>query len=281
MFPKSKSKSQITTLTIFTLLSTVCVFFPSNVYSMKICENTKPSIKIIDEFYKPFDPVPFYYSPNTSLFKEYVTTISDQVFAKTNEIALSQSDRATCPEVNLFFVLRPLTSSVIRPFIFKPSISEDTRYLDSPWVQLTISKSPRLIVQGVFVWNERQFLLDQLLMSDAQAVPVPTRDLLPINQPTFDKYIKDYREYARSRIPSDILLMFHSSFQIFSIPISPEIRFLRRTIKAASVPYTELSKSLVDQFLESTKTEIRYESVLDLQKVFNLDRYKINLNTLY
>jgi len=226
-----------------------------------------------------------------SLFKKYVTAISERVLAKTSKIALSQKDLTICPEVTLFFVYRPLVTPATSPFNLERSQSKDTRHLDSPWAKLTISKSPRLIVQGVFLWNERQFLLDQALMSDAQTTP--TKDLMPIDDRTFGKFVQDYESSVllaaspeaqsaaqasiSKRLPPEILwLLIHSPQSNFAPFLMGVDHTFGVTLRLGVSGYTDLSKALVDQFLASTKTEICYESVLGLKDIFRLDQYKIN-----
>jgi hypothetical protein len=51
---------------------------------------------------------------------------------------------------------------------------------------------------------------------------------------------------------------------------------LRATIQRGEVGYAELTNVLVDQFLSTTKPKVCYSSVVDLQEIFTIDKYKIN-----
>jgi hypothetical protein len=230
-----------------------------------------------------------------SPFKNYVTTLSKHVSAKIDEIGQCDGDLKSSPEVKFFFVYRPLVASTSTPlgtpFNLERTQSNGTRHLDSPWVKLTFSRSPMFVVRAVFVWNERQFLLDQALMSDIRAPP--TNPLIPIDDRIFGQFVQDYTDSvllalspeARSaaqasiskRLPAEILWLFRHAWQSTLAPFSMEVdHALRATVERAVIGYTDLTKALIDQFFASETTEIRYESVLDLKNVFTLDYYRVN-----
>jgi hypothetical protein len=230
-----------------------------------------------------------------SPFKNYVSTISKHVSAKIDEMAQCHGDLKSSPEIKLFFVYRPLVASasapIGTPFNLERTQSNGTKHLDSPWVKLTFSRSPMFVVRAVFVWNERQFLLDQALMSGIRAPP--NNPLVPIDDRIFGQFVQDYTDSvlfapspeARSaaqtsiskRLPPEILWLFRHAWQTTRGPFSTIVAStLRFTIKHAASGYTDLTKTLVDQFFASETTEIRYESVLDLKDLFTLDHYQIN-----
>ncbi|TAE38849.1 MAG: hypothetical protein EAZ90_24430 [Oscillatoriales cyanobacterium] len=240
-------------------------------YSQQNCQNVQTSIQIIDETGgRWISATSLYDSP----FKNYVTTISQHVRAKIDGMAQCHGDLKSSPEVKLFFVYR-----------------RDTRYLDSPWVKLTFSRSPRLVVRAVFLWNEQQFLLDQSLMSGIRASP--TNPLVPIDQAIFEQFVENYTDSvlavrspeAKSagqasiskRLPPEIFWLFRnarqSSLSAFQVEVTSALNSI---LTQAAIGYTDLTKALVDQFFTSAQTEIRYESVLDLKDIFTLDRYRVN-----
>ncbi|MCC3512779.1 MAG: hypothetical protein JGK29_28245 [Microcoleus sp. PH2017_17_BER_D_A] len=161
--------------------------------------------------------------------------------------------------------------------------------MDSPWVKLTFNRSPRLVVRAVFLWSERQFMFDQALMSGIRASP--TNSLLPIDEPMFEQFVKDYTDsvlFAPSqarpaalasiskRLPPEILWLFRHAFQSTRGPFSRQVKSaLVSVLERGASGYTELTKALVDQFFTSAQTEIRYESVLDLKDIFTLDQYRV------
>jgi hypothetical protein len=264
-------------------------------YSKESCQNIKTSIQIIDESRGRQLSGTSVATLEDSHFKNYVTTISKHVSAKIDEMAQCYEDLKSSSEVKLFFVYRPLVAStsapIGTPFNLERTQSNGTRHLDSPWVKLTFSRSPMLVVRAVFVWNERQFLLDQALMSGIRAPP--TNYLVPIDDRIFEQFVQDYTDSvllasspeARSaaqasiskRLPPEILWLFRHAWQSTRGPFSTIVdSALRSIVERAASGYTDLTKTLVDQFFTSAKTEIRYESVLDLKDLFTLDQYRVN-----
>jgi hypothetical protein len=145
-------------------------------------------------------------------------------------------------------------------------------------------------VRAVFLWNEQQFLFDQSLMSSIRASP--TNPLVPIDRAIFDQFVEDYesvlavrspeaRDAAQAsiskRLPPEIFWLFRNAPETSLSPFQVDVVFtLNSILMQAASGYTELTKALVDQFFTSAKTEIRYESVLDLKDIFTFDRYRVN-----
>jgi hypothetical protein len=262
-------------------------------YSKQICPNRQTSIQIIDEtggrqfFGTSIAPL------QNSHFQNYVTTISKYISTKMDEIAPCQGDLKNSPEVKLFFVYRRLvtfTSAPVAPFNLERTHSSGTRHLDTPWVKLTFNRSPRIVLRAVFLWNERQFLLDQSLMSGIRASP--TNPMVSINDAIFNQFLQDYTDSvllassreARSaaqasiskRLPPEILWLFRHARQSTLAPFSVGVyRTLKFVVERAAIGYTDLTKALVDQFFASETTESHYESVLDLKDIFTLDQYQV------
>jgi hypothetical protein len=264
-------------------------------YSKQSCQHIQTSIQIIDESSGRRLSGTSVATLKDSPFKNYVTTISKYVSAKIDKIAQCYGDLKSFPEVKLFFVYRPLVAStsapIGTPFNLKRTQSNGTRHLESPWVKFIFSRSPMLVVRVVFVWNERQFLLDQALMSGIRAPP--NNPLVPIDDRIFGQLVQDYTNSVllapspearlavqasiSKRVSPEILWLFRHAWQttrgLFSTMVTSA---LRSTIKQAASGYTDLTKALVDQFFASETTEIRYESVLDLKELFTLHHYRIN-----
>ncbi|MCC3412035.1 MAG: hypothetical protein JGK24_12185 [Microcoleus sp. PH2017_29_MFU_D_A] len=132
-------------------------------------------------------------------------------------------------------------------------------------------------------------MFDQALMSGIRASP--TNSLLPIDEPMFEQFVKDYTDsvlFAPSqarpaalasiskRLPPEILWLFRHAFQSTRGPFSRQVKSaLVSVLERGASGYTELTKALVDQFFTSAQTEIRYESVLDLKDIFTLDQYRV------
>jgi len=288
-------RSHKTVAIIFVASLLIIVLTMKSTYSKQSCQNMQTSIQIIDESGGRRLSGTSVATLEDSPFKKYVTTISKHVSAKIDKIAQCYGDLKSLPEVKLFFVYRPLVASTSAPigvpFNLECTQSNGVRHLESPWVKLTFSRSPMLVVRAVFVWNERQFLLDQALMSGIRAPP--NNPLVPIDDRIFGQFVQDYTDSVllapspearlvaqasiSKRVPPEILWLFRHAWQttrgLFSTMVTSA---LRSTIKQAASGYTDLTKALVDQFFASETTEIRYESVLDLKDLFTLHHYRVN-----
>ncbi|MCC3454937.1 hypothetical protein [Microcoleus sp. PH2017_08_TRC_O_A] len=301
-----KIRSHKTIAIIFIASLLINVLAIESTYSQQSCPKVQTSIQIIDEtqIINKTGRKIFGTSVDTlqeSYFKNYVTTLSKHVSAKIDEISQCHGDLKSSPEVKLFFVNRPLvkyprritftTAPIVVPFNLEGTQSNGTRHLDSPWVKLTFGRSPRLVVRAVFLWNERQFLFDQALMSGIRASP--TNPLLPIDEPIFKQFIEDYTDSVllvpspeaesvglasiSKRLPPEIFWLFRNAWQSTRGPFSGMVAgALNSAVTQGGIGYIDLTKTLVDQFFTSETTEIRYESVLDLKDIFTLDRYRVN-----
>jgi hypothetical protein len=264
-------------------------------YSKQSCQKVQTSIQIIDEADGRWLSGTSIATLQDSPFKNYVTTLSEHVSTKIDEIAQCHEDLKSSPEVKLFFIYHPLvrstTAPTVAPLNLERTQSNGIRHLDSPWVKLTFNRSSMLVVRAVFLWNERQFLLDQALISGIRAPP--TNPLVPIDDRIFRQFVQDYTDSvllapsseARSvaqasiskRLPPEILWLFRHAWQSTRGPFFEVVdSALKSAVERAASGYTDLTKTLVDQFFTSEKTEIRYESVLDLKDLFTLDQYRVN-----
>jgi hypothetical protein len=233
-------------------------------------------------------------------FRDYVNTMSTYIFKKIDAMGKCKDN----PQVELVFVYRPLISEGIAPFNFEQPKSGQTQYLDSPWVKLTIDRSPKPLVRAAFIWNERQFLFDQAVLSGARADP--SKPLLPIDMETLKKFMEDYkknvvmtpereastvngadnvsRRFKESetaalsqisqRLPADVIWLYR---QInFRSEIQPSSEPLQETISEGATAYVDISKALVDRRFSSIQPKQYYQSVLELKDIFNTDKYRIN-----
>lgn len=246
--------------------------------SATMCNSKNYTVKIIDQRAK----VPSVEAVSEPNFKSFIKSITAHVQAK---------GESSC--VELIFVRVPLVAST--KAAIADAVTIDMRsplkcQLDSPWAKLEISRSKVPLVRGVFIWNERQFLVDQALMSRVQVSPAqPAKQ---IDRRTFEGYVKDYTDAVllapspqaqsaaqasiEKRLPPEILWLFRNAWQSTRGPFSTIVdSALRTTMGRSASGYTSLNKNLVDQCFAG-KTEIRYKTVLDLKKVFSIEKYRIN-----
>jgi hypothetical protein len=257
--------------------------------------HSQASIKMIDETGGKDYFVRFSVDSNSnqidSPFYTYTLAISKHVLLKIDEIEKCTGKADRDPQIELAFVYRPLYDrwkSI--PFTFELPKFKNTRYLDSPWVKLTITSSPKLKMRAVFIWNQRQFMFDQAVLSGAQVSS--TVPLLPLDRTSYWKFYRDYKEKDRltlgatkqvvasiladlaKRIPADILWLFgHSSG--FDGNLDAETALIRAN-KQQLEQYIFLTKQLLNRRFESKQSEQHYSSILDLKDILDLDKYRID-----
>jgi hypothetical protein len=264
----------------------IIAFAVKSTYSVGSCQK-QASIKIIDESDGKTLTARSINTSEDSLFNNYVTTISKHFFFKIDELGQCNGNVKTDPQVELVFVYRPLISYGIAPFNFELKRTNNTRYLDSPWVKLAITSSPKLFVRVAFIWNERQFLLDQAVLSGARASPnVP---LLPIDRDILSQFEQDYIGIERNSLskeakaaaqanltglPPDTIWLFRQAPSLDWAGLLTE-QALEKTITQGTEKNIELTKALLNRRFASRQKEQRYHSVLDLQDMFDIDKYRI------
>jgi hypothetical protein len=249
--------------------------------------NQQTTIEIFDETGGD-DPQPrSMTNSGHSHFKNYVNTISKYVFTKIDEMGQCQRNGQDNPQVKLVFVYRPIVSNGIMPFKFERTKYNGAKYLDSPWVKLTMSKSPKLFVHAAFVWNERQFFLDQAMLSGMRTDTI--KSLSPLNRRILTSFVADYEknvswEFSKKekdiavanlskRLPPDILCLFSHSGQPDGILNLLQAR--QDTVEQVSTKYIDITTTLLNRRFALVETKQDYQSVLDLKDIFNIDRYRI------
>jgi hypothetical protein len=250
--------------------------------------NQQTSVKIFDETggIDSYDRI--VYTIDNQYFKTYVSRISKHIFTKIDKMGLCRANTSEDQQVELVFVYRPAISRGIAPYNDSPTkLWErkfwDNRYLDSPWVKFALDKSSQHNMRGIFVWNERQFILDQAAIKTKQISD--TKPLLPIDLETFHQWAAEYRsaEYKERdniakqlQLPADMVWLFkyvHSN-PLGGGPREASISSLRTVTHGENFGYTDLIKGILDRFFAESKADTRYDSILDLQDVFNLDLYR-------
>jgi hypothetical protein len=256
-----------------------------SVKTMGSC-NQQASIRIIDETNGFASNARMDNSPGALPFKNYVNTISKYVFKRIDEMGECKGNWQDDPQVELVFIYRPLLDCEIAPFNFERTKSDDFQHLDSPWVKLSMSRSPKLIVRAAFLWSERQFLSDQAVLVNSQVVPI--KPLLPLKSGSYSQFVDDYEKNVSSlssqksrdaaianiskRLPADIVWLFSHS-RSFEWRLQPG---MRETVKKGKETYTNITRTILNLRFASAQKEQNYQSVLDLKDVFNIDKYRID-----
>lgn len=292
---KLTKKNQNVAITLLSMLIGITAIYikfdMTQTTTALMCNPINHSLQIIDD--SVASEVRSIKDINDPYFKSFITSLTDYISAKFSKTKPCQGNSREESRINLIFVRLPLVTSGDEPLKPPPGLPTSraniTCRLDSPWVQLAIDRSSSPIIDAVFVWNERQFLWDQVLLSGQR--PSLTQPLIPLSNRLFQQYAADYAgsEIMRSpsgenpqpsiskRIPADVLWLFRHSWQSTRGPFSNIAQSaMRKTVEQSANGYTNLTKTLVDQCFTSGKTEIRYKNVLDLQQIFSLDQYRIN-----
>ncbi len=304
---KTLALVSIAILIISTLLVTSYIYIDRSTQSLRVAGicNKQTSITLIDESDKSIekDKFPQLYKIKRRLFKQYVENTSKYLFAKISELGQCKGDWNEDPDVELVFVFRPLIGKIKfeSDRYFTQANSQYENILKSPWVKMRIDRSSKLILRAVFIWSERQFLFDQAMLSGASKT-THTQSLTPLDRNVFLSYYNDYykhvwavpaqnwekrklssieeldraiaaaRTEVASRIPIDIMYLFDKSYMAAEFDI---VRYqLDKKLEQYATQYSGLSKLLLNTRLGSQDTEQRYEQILDLMPISDINIYR-------
>lgn len=254
------------------------------------CDPMQYSLQIIDEG-RGSEPHGSVDEVRDPLFKEFVASVSHYVLTTMSPSGSAEKISDNGAPVQLLFVRRPLIGSASAgaalPGDGPPP--EGARHLESPWVKLTIGPPESCYVRAVFIWSERQFLLDQAVMDGADVSPNEPLSVIETTQ--FQQWANEYAEavigepsrevrvsaVARlsERIPPDVLWLFRHAWQSTLAPfyLGAE-RDLHATIERVAGAYTDLTIGVVDRFLESDSVEKRHDDILALRDIVPFDAYR-------
>ena len=172
-FQRAKAKGFAIILVLVGVMS-CSVFDLAQQTSATMCNPKSHTVQIIDESVTRQEILSVE-AVNNPHFRSFITSVRDHVLSKFVGKSPCHEKSDDEPMIKLVFVRLPLVMSRDRPITPAPSLntsqSDVTSRLDSPWATLTIRRSASPLVRAVFIWNERQFLLDQALMSGARVSP--------------------------------------------------------------------------------------------------------------
>jgi hypothetical protein len=193
-----------------------------------------------------------------------------------------------------------------------PNSKTDQRTLTSPWLRIRMTADCKLVV--VFIYNQRQIIADQAFLANVrpavkgvvtfsnelqrdwtkqyeneviklQAIPKIRLQIIPKNAAISEGILEGYklqdiaREQVAKKYPADVFwLLTHVKsrggtdwhdfyFQAFES--------LRNLSKHADIVQTHLVLNIAGQYISSNLRDLNYGSILELQDVINLNKYKI------
>jgi len=190
------------------------------------------------------------------------------------------------PEVKIVFVRKALIALEHAPIaVVPPSLIPEDKLscqLESPWVKLDIQRSPVLRIHAIYFWNERQFLIDQAILSGE-----PVSDFSAI-----DSEVKELPNSGPSDhfqvVPPELLRLLRRPPFVGRPPYSELPRFSDRSADASYIMtrmntlndhmvkhYPKLAQTLFDQCFASEQYVLqRYKTILDVRDLIPLGEYQ-------
>ncbi len=248
-----------------------------------------PLIQIADNSNGTIVDIKEFPASNRPAFARFVTEISEFVSNKLSTTACTGAS-----EARVLFIYTPLViPGHIKP-VNLPSDDKknggDICCLRSPWVTLMRGGVERNNFNAVFVWNERQFIIDQAIMDN---IDFDKTVLTPLSQESFAKYAQNYAdmvilaesqeerltalESIQKKIPPDMLWLFAHSWQstLASFEVSAR-KAASNAVEYSSDGYIDLIKSLVDKGIECHPADIHYKNIKDLHDISGVLGYRVN-----
>ncbi|WP_057832997.1 hypothetical protein [Colwellia sp. TT2012] len=233
-----------------------------------------------------------------SPFEKFVVELVNHVKAKlSNEVACEQKSLEN-PEISLTFVERHFPVYQGEWGLYKKeqeltlkidpsSLNNFSCQLSSPWLDMTIQRNPNLVVTAVFNFEDRQFLVDQTLLTYPNLAATFERQ--PLTDNIYERYEKEYlalhstRKSYRTKMPSpetakniplDMLWLFdHTRSE------SAGIYEINRLVRARHQGYAKLVKAIVSHCFASDQYELQsFKTIYELESFYKakaLNNYRI------
>jgi hypothetical protein len=277
MFERHISHVSLFLVSVLIMLATQAHAGSSRVARIWQCNKYGQSIQIWDDSVTPsgatLDTV------NDNSFKQYIHSVTSYVATLIPAAKRCQPRAKQSSDISLIFVRLPLVLSgdvpLASPPLLPTSGPADACRLESPWVNLLYRQKGYPKAQAIFIWNERQLLADQYLLSQNPSPP-PT-DTQPLRSSTFHRYASDYadseiqkssnvRFWQRSNIssiPADILWLFRSSPQTRLVPFAGLARATMNTkVINALDDHLRLTKWLIEKCINAPPgTKFHYTKI--------------------
>jgi len=221
-------------------------------------------------------------------FSAFMTTVTKHLTAKLSQERICLNNDESKERSLIQFAPRPINSER-DPIPSVPPLSGRSSggcRITSPWMELVIERKLVPSVRGIFIYSERQLLVDQALLAGAHNVPPGVA--MPLTYEEFKRYA-DF-EYAPSeihhqaaekpieeRVPPDLLWLFQRAghdprYDLSGLAGSS----MRLAMRVCSKSYTQIVTSLIDRCFESDGEDIHYDSILDLDDPALLEQYKLD-----
>jgi len=292
-------KITLYTMKVLTLLLSLLVFFQS-AYAEELTPCDDDNIQFKAYFQGASKPHPKW-KPNSgtrSPYEKFVTELFNHIKTKLNNEPACEDESLDNPAISLTFVERhfPVYENEWSQYkndselTFKTDPSSMNNFscqLSSPWLDMTIQRSPSLVVTAVFNFEDRQFLIDQTLLTYPNLAADFKRQ--PLTDNLYERYENEYSTLHNSRrsyktkmpspataksIPLDMLWLFdHTRSE------SAGIYEINRLVRARYQGYAKIAKALVSHCFASGQYELQsFKTIYELEHFYKakaLNNYKI------
>ncbi|PHR25415.1 MAG: hypothetical protein COA37_00810 [Hoeflea sp.] len=231
-----------------------------------------------------------------SEFDAYVDSITDHIRGKMR----SDKEHGAAKPNHMFaqtrFFYVPLFNRKVSGESLSSSLREmgqDEEFcIESPWIQVIRNKNSG-VLRADFLWNERQFLIDQVLLDSPNTANLGTGK--PMKEQEIDGFIDDYEETVLNvpfgeekeaalrdvskRVPAEFVWLMVRAWQTTRGPFQSEIRSaIHELIVKAASGYTNLTKDAIGLCLTKSNNHYLFPNIISFSahdKV-KIDDYDIN-----
>lgn len=222
---------------------------------------------------------------NNTAFREFVERVMTQLTATmVKSFGCAKSGMPKTAEVHFVYV--PLDASSFEPDDLEDRLPTKSQCrVVSPWLQLEYQSQASPRVSSIFIWNERQVLLDQANLTDATSrtpstLPIFTTSVEYLRQIFLDqskaaKYGNRGTLPAADLIPPDFLWLFRRIARDNPGGLDADAYIATLELMAqASARQADLAVKLASLCLDDSKGMHALKTIQDVRDVVNLNDYK-------
>lgn len=229
-------------------------------------------------------------------FDAYVDSITDHIRGKmrSDKEHGAAKPNHTFAQARFFYV--PLFNRSVSWETLSSSLSEmgqdEEVCVESPWIQVIRNRNSG-VLRADFLWNERQFLVDQLLLDSPNPADLGTGKSM--NEQEIDGFIDDYEETVLNvpsgeekeaairdvskRVPAEFVWLMVRAWQTTRGPFRNEIRSAIHELVVKIAPgYSKLTKYAIDMCITQNNHNYSFPNIIAFSGHDNveIDDYDIN-----
>jgi hypothetical protein len=253
--------------------------------------NSPPGVALVSDVYtSPRSTIGSLSNVSNPAFRAFISRVLDNLQPKVGPHKIVPTKDIGPNTSSLHFVRIAVASSGDQVWSDGgvPAVSaEDGCVIQSPWIEVTVSVTPKPRVTGTVFWNERQVLQDQAILGDLTQVTSAPRHALP--RSLFEQLAKQYADneilrmpveqgaaQSAERVPPDVLWLFRHSPQSTRGPFSAGAEGAMQEIaQRAAGFYAELAATLVNRCLDAPRARYTYAGIGDVSGIIPLSGYDL------